>query len=229
MRTCIFIKTWKKDLPWLRYCLRSIEKYVTGHDEVVIVADDDCRELETWTTCDPRVIYVPIHHNGYVFQQIIKLRAAEYTTCDLLLYVDSDCVFNKPTTPESFLVERKPLLLKTRYDLVGEAICWKAITEGVVGWPLHYEYMRRLPFVFWRSTVDSFREWKPELISYLYRKTDRVFSEFNALGAYADRFEQHRYSIRDTADYLPESRLLQFWSWGGLTPEIRQQIEEVLA
>lgn len=228
MRTCIFIKTWKKDLPWLRYCLRSIDKFVTGYHEIVIIADDDCRELDRWTTCDPRIIYVPIHRNGYIFQQIIKLRAAEFTNCELIMYVDSDCAFTKPTTPESFMLEQKPLLLKTRYELVGDGIRWKSITERVVGWPLDYEYMRRLPLFFWRSTVEAFRTWQPQLIPTLYRKTDEAFSEFNAIGAYAERFESRNYSIRDTDNYLPPIQLLQFWSWGGLTNEIRLQIEDVL-
>ena len=36
MRKIIFIRSYHRDLEWLRYCLASINKFVTGFDGVVV-------------------------------------------------------------------------------------------------------------------------------------------------------------------------------------------------
>jgi hypothetical protein len=50
----------------------------------------------------------------------------------------------------------------------------------------------------------------------------------NALGAFIDRFESDRYFITDTEVWMPPSVARQFWSWGGITPEIKSEIEGML-
>ena len=37
MKTSIFIKSYKDDYKWLRYCLESIAKFVTGYEQIVVV------------------------------------------------------------------------------------------------------------------------------------------------------------------------------------------------
>ena len=37
--TDIFIKTYPGDFIWLKYCIRSIEKFVTGFRNIIIVTD----------------------------------------------------------------------------------------------------------------------------------------------------------------------------------------------
>jgi hypothetical protein len=37
MQTDIFIRTYGKDLEWLKYCLRSVAKYCSGFRQIVIV------------------------------------------------------------------------------------------------------------------------------------------------------------------------------------------------
>lgn len=234
MTVGIFIKTWKDDLPWLQYCLRSINKFV-GEDvsEIVVVADDDCREILNWdihgSKRDIKVAFIEKKPNGYIYQQIVKLHADQYATSDILLFVDSDCIFTHPFQLSDLFRDGKPILYKTDYKWTGDAICWKAITEQHLGWEVQYEYMRRMPMIIRRQTLNNFQDMFPKVIHELLHMDVRDFSEFNALGAYIEKFESDDYAIIDTTDaQLPAPPLIQFWSWGGITEEMRVQIEEVL-
>ena len=228
MKTSIFIKTWSGDIPWLKYCLQSIKLYGSGFEEVVIVADESCVQ-DVYPIADgARVIPVGDWTNGYIQQQWVKLNADQYTDADQILFVDSDCVFHTPFTPESYMRDGKPILLKTDYQLLGSSIVWQAITSDFVGWYVDYEYMRRLPWMYKRSSLQNFRKTYLKLYNHLYGMEDRSFSEFNVLGAYIDRFEKDQYYISDTSVWMSESVAEQFWSWGGITPEIQTRINQYL-
>lgn len=224
MSTSIFIKTWDGDIEWLPYCLKSITKYASGIDEVVITADQSCVARVNKIAGSAKVYPVPEWPNGYIQQQWVKLNADMYTDADNILFVDSDCVFHTPFTPESYMRDGKPVLLKTIYGNLGGGEIWKSITSVVVGWEVEYEYMRRLPWMYKSSSLVKFREMFPKLVDYLLTVEDKYFSEFNAIGAYIDRFESSEYYVSDTAEWMPESVARQFWSWGGLTEEVLTEI-----
>lgn len=224
MSTSIFIKTWENDLEWLQFSLKSILKHASGIDEIIIAADASCVSHVYPMAGPARVISVPDWENGYIQQQWVKLNAHHYTNSDYILYVDSDCVFKTAFSPESFMRDGKPILLKTKYELVGDGAIWKPITENFVGWAVEYEYMRRLPWMYKCSSLANFHHYFDDLEYTLKSMVDRSFSEFNALGAYIDKFESDEYYISDTDDWVPEAVSQQFWSWGGVTPEIRETI-----
>ena len=102
MKTSIFIKTCLKDLEWLSYSLRSIRKFCKGFHEVVIVADDDCKGVIEPMLSGERLLLSPVHHNGYIQQQIIKCNAWVYVNNpDAILYVDSDVIFFREASPQA--------------------------------------------------------------------------------------------------------------------------------
>lgn len=232
MSYSIFIKTWKDDVKWLPYTLQSIDKYGKDYDEVVIVTDRSCAEevkalpevLNLY-----RVVVVEDWGNGYIQQQWIKLSADAFIQSDYVLFVDSDCIFHTTFSEQSFMRNGKPILLKTRYGNLGGAEAWKGITEEFVGFPVHYEYMRRLPWMYRTSSLTNFKKKYPNTHHHLYYMADRSFSEFNALGAYIDKYEIDKYFITDTEVWLPESVAKQYWSWGGITPEIEAEINSFLS
>lgn len=232
MTTSIFIKTCLKDLQWLRYSLQSIIKFSKGFNEFVIVADDDCmgycEEFYNQCPCMFTIRYAPKHPNGYIHQQAVKLIADTYCSSEHILFVDSDVVFFKPFSPYSFMQNGKPVLLKTKYGNLGGGEAWKAITESVVGWDVDYEYMRRLPLMYRSDTFQKFRDRFPELLPKLDTMETREFSEFNAIGAFIEKEASEGYAIVDTEDWLPEAVAKQFWSWGGITPEIKKEMEEMI-
>lgn len=229
MKSVIFIKTWKDDLPWLGYCLESIRKFGSGFENIILCADEDCRDFIEMFVHDAKTVFVDKWGNGYIQQQWFKLNADKYTNADLILFVDSDCVFHTPFSPESYMRDEKPILMKTRYGNLGGGEVWKKITEDFVGWEVEYEYMRRLPWMYRSSSLQGFRNMFPKLGEVLKGKPGRDFSEFNALGAYIDKFENDQYFITDTEVWIPDSVAKQFWSWGGITPEIRQEIKAMLS
>ena len=225
----IFIKTCKKDLPWLNYCLRSIRNHARGFKEVVIVLDEDCRGEQIITASESQFCYFSRQwENGYIQQQYIKIHADKYCTGDVILFVDSDCVFMRGFSPESFLSDGKPVLLKTRYGNLEGAEAWKKITESFVGFPVDFEYMRRMPLIYLSSSIAEFRDAHSGNISHLSSMKDRAFSEFNAIGAWIDKNTPEKYFISDTESWMPQVVAKQFWSWGGISEEIRVEMESYI-
>lgn len=226
MTTAIFIKTYIKDLEWLTHCLESISRFASGFDEVILVADNDCRGLIPQNNCVTKTVFVKSWPNGYIQQQYEKLRAHEHTDADTILFVDSDCVFFRPFCPDDFLVDGKPVLLKTRYELVGDGIVWKKITERTLSFEVSYEYMRRMPLIYRRNTLIALRNAYPQIRYDLFRMMSREFSEFNVIGAFVERYEPNQYQILDTeVDELPPLFCRQFWSWGGITPLVQSEMD----
>lgn len=231
-RTAIFIKTWVGDLEWLPYCLASIHKYSSGFDKVVVVSDRSClkevQDISLVYSLNAFVVPVNDWDNGYIQQQWVKLHADSYTDAEQILYVDSDCVFYRPFSPESFMNNNLPVLMRTEYGELGGAEAWKKITEDFMNFPIKYEYMRRLPWMYRSDTLKHFRNHYSQIDDHLKSLTNRAFSEFNALGAFIDKFERYRYYVTDTNVWMPESVARQFWSWGGVTPEIKAEIDSYL-
>jgi len=225
----IFIKTWKDDVKWLPYTLRSIDLYACGYDEVVIVTDRSCSNLVKAIAGNNRIVVVEDWENGYIQQQWIKLNADAFVTSEYVLFVDSDCVFHTVFTIDDFMREGKSVLLKTKYGNLEGAEIWKSITSSFVGFDVEYEYMRRLPWMYRTSSLTNFKNRYPHTFEHLSHLTTRDFSEFNALGAYIDRYENDQYYVSDTTVWVPEPVAKQYWSWGGITPRIQAEINKFLS
>ena len=226
MTTGIFIKTCLKDLCWLRFCLESISRFGSGFESVVIVADSDCRdEMSKLPQIGQEVVFVDMWDNGYIQQQYVKLHADLYCKAGTILFVDSDCVFHTPFSPSDFIVDGKPLLLKTRYGTLGDGDVWQKITESFCGWEIEFEYMRRLPMAFPSKVLPEIRSLFGRKINQLKKMKDRSFSEFNVIGAFIAKYCPDSCSIVDTEDFCPPTVATQFWSWGGLTKEVISKIE----
>lgn len=231
-KTAIFIRTYAGDLEWLKYCLRSINKFCKGFSEIIITIPENQKHLiDSWNLTAEKVIAVKGYDKDYLGQQITKLNAWRYTDADLILYVDSDCCFHTEVTPETFMQEGKPIILKTHYSLVGDAICWQSITEKFIGFKPEYEYMRRLPLMYWSDTIK--RVWQVldldnNAEEKIMQQPGHSFSEFNLLGYYADKYEKSNYLFIDTEDFIPEKVLVQNHSWSGFKTGIKQELEELL-
>lgn len=235
-KTDIFIKTYGGDFEWLAYCLRSIQRFCTGFNEIIIVCDEGDRAgLEQFGLTREKVFYVPLEFNGYLFQQWIKLNAHTYSEADFIMFVDSDCVFTKLTTPNDFIKSGKPIILKTPYETIPEVIFWKELTELTLKEEVEFEYMRRLPLLYRRDTIENclnhvnpFHE--QGLKTFISRQPNHEFSEFNLLGAYAEKYEGDKYKFIDTTkNELPETHVLQNWSWSKISQSKRVEIERLLA
>lgn len=225
--TDIFIRTYYKDLEWLAYCLASIAKFGRGFRQIIVcIPENQKRHLDAMNLTAEKVVTCPVYQNDYLGQQITKLLSWQYTDAESILFVDSDCCFTEIFTPEDFMQDGKPLIYKTHYSKVGDAICWKEPTEKLLGKPVEYEYMRRLPIMYWRHTLFSI----PGTIVASNALKQGSFSEFNYIGAWAESYQPDHYVFSDTdTNEIRTPKLKQNWSWGGITEEIRGELGRILA
>lgn len=226
----IFYKSYRKDFLWLSYSLRSISKFITGYNEIHIVLPEKDKHLFDHSFLPERTFihYVPEYGNGYLYQQFVKMQAHKYCNADYILYADSDCIFDKPTDLKTLIKDGKPEILYTHYSKVGDAICWKESTDRFMNEPQEYEFMRRLPLIYHRSTIETIYNLVPDLEHRIM--TSEKWSEFNCLGAWAFRHEPDKYNFINTDNWTyspPISR--QFWSHSGLNGNDMIEINKILA
>lgn len=236
MKQVLFIRSYERDIRWLQYCLRSIQKYVTGFDKIHVVVP--ATQKQDFVSVFPDVKACGIYSDDYLGQQATKLQADTYTGDDCLItFLDSDCCFNHPFNVKELLdAEGRPLFLKTPYNQVGDATAWKVPTEAFLQEAIAYEYMRRLPITVHAQHLKELRAWGHghhglSIDQYiLQRVPSRHFSEFNVIGAWLDKHRPEAYAWIDTAiQPIPAPYLIQHWSWGGLTPETEATLERILA
>lgn len=224
----IFIRTYQKDIKWLNYCLHFIHKNLTGFDEIVIVIPTGQEHLLAHLTYE-KVHVCKSYRDDYLGQQISKLKAHEYCSGDFILFVDSDYMFFNPVDCSEFFIDNKPVILKDRYENVGEAICWKRVTEKLFREPIEWEYMRRAPQLYAKSSLEKFNELFPKIEQYIIEQPKSQFSEFNALGFFINKHEPENYHFHDlTIEPAPENKGHQFWSYSQLTEEEKILIDSHL-
>jgi hypothetical protein len=225
MTTDILIRTYSKDLQWLAHALRSIQMNVTGYRQIIVAIPD--ASLLSHLTAET-VIQVEDLPDGYIGQQLTKMEAWKYTDADAVVFWDSDVIATEPVDVSEWFVDGQPLVWKTRYASINAP--WQKMTEKAVGFPVEWEYMRRMPLVYRTDTLRRCCEFMEQLHgkplkNYLKLVPHREFSEFNVLGAYAEMYEEDEYAFIDTETVtMPKNKLRQFWSWGGITDEVLAEI-----
>jgi hypothetical protein len=205
----IFIKTRPHDYPWLEWCLKSITKF--GHEPfrgVVILTP----EKTPFTLGKGRnEIVSPDQEPGYLWQQVCKLNADQYTDAEWILYMDSDCVFTRDVTPSNFIKDGKPVWLYTPLDQARpDQHQWVGPMEKFLGKKPEHELMRRHPFVVHRSMLEEFRNFTKyrhgkTIEQYIMGEavpnspTALVFSEWNCLGFFLWEFHHDKiHWVKDT-------------------------------
>jgi len=227
----IFIRTYHKDLKWLDFCLQSIHKNLVGFYEIVICIPIGQQHLLKHLTYE-NIVTCNLYKDDYLGQQVSKLNAHKYCKGDYILYVDSDVIFKPFADVRDYFHNNKPIILKANYKSVGKAICWKKPTEKVFGENIEFEYMRRAPQLFHRSTLEKINESFQDLETYIINQPYRQFSEFNVLGYYSEKMQPEIYEFVDITneipEWLPENKSHQFWSWSGLNDTDIQQINMII-
>ncbi len=244
MTTSIFIKSYPRDFGWLSYCLRSIQKFASGFHEVVVVIPDDANlnltqeKLIKVREPGPSAISPHNHGSGYVWQQICKVNADKYTTGDYVCMMDSDVVFTKPVTPKDLMVDDKPLWLMTPFaeilptdkNLQAHFESMKAFS----GIAPEFEMMRRHSQMIPRWAYGCFRDYVQQkhgqsFETWALSQPFRGVTEFNFIGQFLHREFPNFIHFHDTRFGIPPSFIEQYWSWSGITPEIRLAMEALLS
>lgn len=254
MSTAIIIRTYYKDIKWLDYCLRSLDKFGYGFKHVIVLFPKEDLERADWSLlqrkqCAGVDFYAhaieTVIEDGYIDQQHTKMTADFYTDADEILFVDSDTMFLRRTGPSAFSVQGKPYLLYTPYDRfpAGTDMPWQEPTERAMSHHVAYEFMRRLPITIPREAVIGTREYMQmthgvTLADYLRKVPFRTFSEFNVMGAFVYYHNPGLMALiptevthltaagpEFTPTSLPPIHARQFWSWGNEDVQMKEADE----
>ena len=209
------------------YCLASIRKW---EPDIPITA---VAPVGHNVGC-PVIHVEPQNPDGYIDQQYTKLNAHLYVPPDTthVIHMDSDCMMIGRLS--GMFADGKPMLLKTPYSqLDDQAKVWQGVTAHFMGFESEFEYMRRMPLAYPIGIYAKVRdylterhgpweEWFPKI-------EGRRLSEFNILGAYAERFMPEEFHWIDTSkEDLPPLVARQGWSWGGLDA-VRNEWKQLMA
>ena len=237
--TDILIKSCKKDADWLVFSLRSIQRFCTGFRQVVLLFPEAEKDaLTPLNITSEKVFFTQDRPDFYLWQQVEKMRAYAYTDATFVTFVDSDVMFTKPCSPQDLLHEGKPIVLYTPYSVLVDqsgnpTTPWQKTTEAALKRAVEFEFMRRFPMTASLRLLHEFDAFMVETHNQSvesYVMSQRTFSEFNSLGAFAYYFQPESCHFVNTEPQpIPPPVARQGWSWGGLTPEIRAEMEALLA
>lgn len=209
----IFLKSYRGDFKWLYFALKSIERNVTGYNHVILLIPErdkdffDTRQLPARTL----IHYVPDEGTGWLRQQWYKMTAYKYCYADFIMFSDSDCFFTYPINLQDYIADGRPEILYTEWAKVGDAQCWKKPTEAFMKELVPYEMMRRNCLIYHRSTLVNIGGYAPNLES-IIMNSDK-FSEFNAMSAYAYKYEREKYNFVNTDEWtFVPAKSEQIWS-----------------
>lgn len=183
------------------------------------------------------VHYVHEPENGYLYQQVVKMHADQFTDAEFIVQIDSDTILTRRTIPEDFIVEhRKPKWLYTPYSSIpgGDGQTWKEPTSKVMMRPVEHEFMRRFPFCVPAWALPQFRAWMwrihgMSLETYIMSQPNREFSEYNALGAWLWFYHHDKVHWINTDEEMGAVHVHQHFSYAGINNDTRANIERALA
>lgn len=238
----LFIVTYAKDFPYLRYCLRSIKKFATGFSGVtILVPTQHVKELRA-LIAEVGIGGVTVKSGyewakkGNMWHVAQELRADEWCSkADYIAHFDADCLFDKPVTPAAFFNNGKPLLRYEPFESLAKrhpgTWNWKIAGDLAFEFSVADEYMRGHPEVYHRALYAKTRELiekkvKQPINEYVKSCRNEYPSqvcEYEFLGAVAHKFFAEQYSLVDLSkepnpDYSPFP-VIQLWSHGPIDKE----------
>lgn len=225
--------------------------YIDGKSHFIPAAWFD--EMSNMGSVRIRVRYYDEVPGKGMLQHMVKMAQADLIVPAGTRYVltcDADCIFQMPTTPADYFCNGKPYYLVRTWEsltaedpknpgskVVSDCYQWKVPTDRQVGFDTQWFTMCMNTVVF---PLDFFARYRAH-IEQVHGRPYQEFMldgrnefpqsnmDFTAMGAYAQRFMTDRFTWFDVEQPpYPADRKRAYWSHGGITPEIRAEIEEVL-
>jgi hypothetical protein len=243
----ILIVTRAQDIPYLRYCVRSIALYARGFSGVTIIVPQAELKLFDWISgIAPLTLIAGYEHEGkgYLTHLVQKCFADIYCPdASYVLHLDADTVFIEAATPADFLDEGRPILYREKYkDVLNERRRnWQQGVHEALGILPEFEMTVRAPAVHRAELYGELRQAvqrhtsRPFNLYVMFGKSGqsdppRDFSAFNALGALAiERFPDW-YSFVDYDRKADAKRLglrLSDDGWQYVYKRMRDKVLEV--
>lgn len=261
--TEILIVTYRKDFPWLMYCLRSIQRFCKGFSRVVILVPQGDVDLlfqmmATEKTDNPELLihvkdYYETPGKGMVQHMAMMAKADQFVLPDTkyVLHCDADCIFKMPTTPEHYFWNDKPYQIIRTWDslttedprvpgskVVSDCLQWRQPTAIQLGFDSPFYTMCMNTAVF---PIGFYKRYRDHIENVHRRDFDQVIlagrnefpqtsMDWTAMGAYAERHMHDQFHWFDVATPpYPVDRKQAFWSHGGITPEVKKDIDSLLS
>ena len=238
-----WLMTYPKDYPWLPYLWKSIEQYVTGFRQCVLVLeeqDPEPTDLPSYVIVKRCRDYRGTSIPGYWGQSIEGLRSHQYTDANIIWFLESDAPFVRPINVlnDSDWPSIKPNLLYDSWEDVGAAKKWQKACEDLLD-PVKapYEMMRSHPFIYSRDIVQTCWEQiskNSDIFDYVENIHTEI-SQFNIL----NNWMFHLNSLQDgrlcnpihaqqNRDKIPAKCTRQFWSHHGADhPDILAELKSI--
>lgn len=218
-----FCRTYHKDADRLHYLLRSIEKFCTGFSGITITtlasSEEKIRPISEEFPFSRYIECETTAPHDFIGQQITKMTANYYTDYDYIIYIDSDCVIDKPITPDDFMADGRPIMLMEPYSLFynkGSNVPWQTVTSKFARRQVDYEFMRTFPLTYPRNFYADFQAWFEKnngmpIEDVWKRVQGDYFSEFNLMGAFSYYSDTPYHSFKSiTEGYQYRSCVSQF-------------------
>lgn len=167
-----------------------------------------------------------------------------------VMHLDADCIYHTRTTPENYFHNDKPVYVVRTWDslttedpnnpgskVVSDCLQWRGPTEKQLGFVTDYYTMCRHPTVL---PIGFYAPYRAHIEKTHHQSfTDYMLSgrnefpqdrmDWTTIGGFARRFMFDAFHwIHLDREENPGDRQFQFWSHGGITPEIKAQIEGYL-
>ncbi len=235
--TALLIVTYRKDFPYLEWCLKSIAKFCTGFMELKLLVphEDATRAREMLTEsqfpfCTEVVSYEEQPDKGMLLHMVKIMQAHHFTKAQYIAHLDADCLITEPLDAADLFVDGKAILrfeefkeIIKRHDAMER---WRVAVGECLPFSPKFETMRAHPGVFHRDTYELCRELiekktNTSMASFILRGPNafpQEFCEFNTLGNVAMEKQRHLYHpVMQTDDCpTPDNKLQQFWGHGSI-------------
>ena len=254
--TDIFIKTYPGDFIWLEFCIRSIEKFVTGFRDIVIVTDSGT-ELKIDSNLPIKIFYEDLPNEthpcpvgiGYAWAQSVKLNWTKYTDANYILQIDSDTMFTDKIDMSYYHIDGKFKWFYREWSEAGEGIIHRVPTDFFIKRESTRDHMPAPTWFFSRKTTELFQNWINEnwggIWNYLNVHARQLWTmnldfhsnhidthkgwgscEYHMYGNFIEFFYPEEYQLVHSSQYGVPIR--QSWSWGGLKEDEIKFREELL-
>ena len=163
MKTSIITVTYDNDLEFLKYNLKSIQKFCKDYHENIVVIDDhenDCVKTQQYLESIDQKYFINSKakeiKNGYIRQQYIKLFSEQYVSSDVdyICHVDADNIFIEHHTPDVYFKNNLPILGITKWIDMPQTV-FKSCTDKTLCFESKHNFMRRMPLVY-HACLDNY-------------------------------------------------------------------------
>lgn len=251
----VLIVTYSKDFPWLVYCLRAIRKYLTGFQGVTVAhPSHESRQFETLLhQFDVRLHpYSEVAGKGFIHHEIKMAEADLFlpASTKYVFYMDADCIFKMPTAPEDYFINGRPYYLIRSWEslttedphrpgskVISDCLQWRIPTAHQLGFDPIWYTMCMNTGAFPLSWCAPYREHISKVHGKPFHRfmfagrnkwpQDRM--DWTAMGAWCHRFMRDAFTwINVVTEPYPADRKQAFWSHGGITPSVRETLEQLV-